>query len=128
MLKFIKAFVFTQFVIFTIAAQQYDWRADFHYFFDNTEYEGSSFAEPQTMTGIWLMPEGLVTWQDRHSLHAGVDLLKIPGTNETVDKVDLAIYYEYKSPNVQFRVGSFPRRESLQDYNNFFFNNSSLII
>jgi len=124
MLKFIKAFAIAQFVIFTIAAQQYDWRADFHYFFDNTEYEGSSFAEPQTMNGIWLMPEGLVTWQDRHSLHAGVDLLKIPGTNETVDKVDLAIYYEYKSPNVQFRVGSFPRRESLQDYNNFFFKDS----
>jgi len=87
MLKFIKAFAFAQFVIFTIAAQQYDWRADFHYFFDNTEYEGSSFAEPQTMTGIWLMPEGLVTWQDRHSLHAGVDLLKFPEPMKRLTKL-----------------------------------------
>ena len=124
MQKSIKAFALMQLAVFMAAAQQYDWKADFHYFFDNTEYEGSSFAEPQTMNGIWLMPEGQVTWQDRHSLHVGVDLLKIPGTDETVDKVDLAIYYEYKSPNVQFRTGSFPRRESLEDYNNFFFKDS----
>ncbi len=34
--KSVKAFALMQLAVFMAAAQQYDWKADFHYFFDNT--------------------------------------------------------------------------------------------
>ena len=100
------------------------WKLGLDYFFDNREYEKSSYIEPQTLNGIWFSPSGGVTWDSSHTIVAGVDLLKIPGMKKAIDKVDLTLFYQYDSPNTIFRAGSFPRRDALSNYSDFFFNDS----
>ena len=112
------------FFTFPAFAQEYGWKVGLDYFFDNREYKKSSFAESATLNGIWLTPLGSIGWGERHSLLSGVNLLKIPGMGKAVDKVDVTMYYQYKSPALLFRVGSFPRSEVLGNYNNFFFKDS----
>lgn len=109
---------------FSVNAQEYRWKIGLEYFFDNTEYGKSSFLDSETMNGIWLEPMGSIVWNDRHSINAGVNLLKIPGMDEVIDKVDITMYYQYKTPKILFRAGSFPRSEVLENYNNFFFKDS----
>lgn len=105
-------------------AQEYGWSVGLDYFFDNTEYSKSSFLDSESMNGVWLNPMGRIIWNDNHSVNAGVNLLKIPGTGEVTNKVKTAIYYQYETPNVIFRAGSFPKNELLGNYNNFFFKDS----
>ena len=105
-------------------AQQYRWKVGFDYFFDNQEYERSSFIDPQTMNGIRLRPLGGIAWDSLHTVVAGGDLLKIPGTKAAVDKVELTLYYQYKTPNILFQAGAFPRKEVLPNYSDFFFKDS----
>lgn len=105
-------------------AQDYLWKFDFDYFFDNREYKESSFTGPQTLNGIWITPAGGISWDSTHTIMAGVDLLKIPGMKHAVDKVDLTLYYQYQTPKTIFRAGSFPRRDALNNYSDFFFNDS----
>ncbi len=108
----------------SVYAQEYGWKVSLEYFFDNTEYEKFSFIDSETMNGIWLNPMGNIVWNNKHSLNAGVNLLKIPGMDNAIDKVDVTVYYQYDSPNILFRAGSFPRSEVLRNYNNFFFKDS----
>lgn len=108
----------------TLHAQDYIWKLGFDYFFDNREYEKSSFTDPQTLNGIWINPAGGISWDSVHTIAAGVDLLKIPGMGKAIDKVDLSIYYQYKTNKVLFRAGSFPRKEALSNYSDFFFSDS----
>lgn len=110
--------------VISIQAQDYMWKLGLDYFFDNREYEKSSYIEPQTLNGIWFSPSGGVTWDSSHTVVAGVDLLKIPGMKKAIDKVDLTLFYQYDSPNTIFRAGSFPRRDALSNYSDFFFNDS----
>lgn len=107
-----------------ISAQEYHWKVGLDYFFDNTEYKKSSFIDSETMNGIWLSPIGSVVFNERHSVNAGAYLLKIPGMDKIVDKAELSMYYQYKSRNVLFKAGAFPRNEVLGNYNNFFFKDS----
>lgn len=107
-----------------LSAQEYKWNVAFDYFFDNTEYSKSSFFDSETMQGIWLKPVGGISWDEKHTIYAGINLLKLPGTGEVVDKADLTAYYEYKTEKVIFKAGAFPRRETLGNYNNFFFKDS----
>ena len=107
-----------------LSAQEYQWKANFDYFFDNNEYKKTPFAESQTMQGIWISPLGGVTWDTLHSLYGGANLLVLPGSKDAVDKVDVTLFYQYKTPKVFFRAGSFPRKDVLYNYNNFFFTDS----
>lgn len=111
-------------IVTTLQAQQYRWKVGFDYFFDNQEYERSSFIDPQTMNGIRLRPLGGIAWDSLHTVVAGGDLLKIPGTKAAVDKVELTLYYQYKTPNILFQAGAFPRKEVLPNYSDFFFKDS----
>lgn len=113
-------------VIFSssVYAQEYRWGVGLKYFFDNTEYGQLSFIDSETMNGIWLNPMGSLVWGDKYSINVGVNLLKIPGMGKTIDKVDVMMYYQYKSSGFLFRAGSFPRSEVLENYNNFFFKDS----
>ncbi len=105
-------------------AQEYRWQLGMDYFFDNTEYEKSSFILPQTQNGIWLNPLGGISWDSHHTIYAGVNLLKIPGMKTAIDKVDVTVYYQYQTPKVLFRAGAFPRTEVLSNYSDFFFKDS----
>lgn len=106
------------------SAQEYHWKVGLDYFFDNTEYKNSSYIDSESMNGVWLTPMGSILWNNRHSLNAGVNLLKIPGTDKMIDKAKTIIYYQYTTPNILFRAGSFPKDELLSNYNNFFFKDS----
>jgi hypothetical protein len=108
----------------SLEAQEYRWKLEFDYFFDNQEYKKSSFIDPQTMNGIWLNPLAGITWDSAHTLYGGVNLLKIPGMQEAVNKVDVTLYYQYETPKVLFRAGAFPRKEALPNYSDFFFKDS----
>ena len=111
--------------LFTSAmSQEYGWSVRLDYFFDNTEYSKSSLLDSESMNGVWLNPMGRIMWNDNHSVNAGVNLLKIPGKGEVIDKVKAAIYYQYKTSKVLLRAGSFPKNELLGNYNNFFFRDS----
>ena len=119
-------FLFFLVLIFSssVYAQEYRWKVELDYFFDNTEYGRSSFTDSETMNGIWLKPMGSIGWGEKHSIRSGVNLLKIPGMDKAIDKVDVTMYYQYKSPKILFRAGSFPRSEVLGNYSNFFFKDS----
>ena len=120
-------FVFVLFLLCMISAlqaQEYRWRVGVDYFFDNREYKGSSFDEPQTIQGIWLNTLGGIAWDSTNAIHAGVNLLKMPGTDKFINKAEVTLYYQYNKPKWQFRVGAFPRKEVLSNYSDFFFNDS----
>jgi len=110
--------------LLSLQAQEYRWRLGFEYFFDNQEYEKSSYIDPQTMNGIWLQPLAGISWDSAHALLGGVNLLKIPGTDEVADKAELVLYYQYETPKVLFRAGSFSSIEALPNYSDFFFSDS----
>ena len=71
--------------VVSLHAQEYRWKVGVDYFFDNQEYEKSSFIDPQTMNGIWLNPLAGISWDSTHTLYGGVNLLKIPGIKEAVN-------------------------------------------
>lgn len=106
------------------AQRNYKWNVGFNYFFDNNEYGNSSYTSSQTMNGIWLKPTVAYNWDDKNSIYAGINLLKIPGTDKIIDKTKLTLYYEYSNPKVIFRAGAFPKEETLSNYNTFFFSDS----
>lgn len=116
-------FVFI-FYFLSTKAQEFGWKVGLDYFFDNTEYSKSSHIDSETMNGIWLNPLGLITLNSKHSIIAGVNLLKIPGMNKAIDKVDVTAFYQYKTDKILFRAGSFPRADVLSNYDNFFFKDS----
>ncbi|MFA5045845.1 MAG: hypothetical protein WC542_07940 [Paludibacter sp.] len=105
-------------------AQELQWNAGLNYFFDNTEFARSSLTKDQTMTGVHFSPEIGLKWNSAHSVFVGSDLLKISGSQNVIDKVDLFAYYQYNTPKVLFRAGAFPRTEILSNYSDFFFQDS----
>lgn len=105
-------------------AQEYRWRIGLDYFFDNREYEKSSFTDPQTLHGVWLNTLGGIRWDSTHTIYAGVNLLKIFGMNKAINKTYVTLYYQYKRPKMLFRAGAFPRKEVLPNYSDFFFKDS----
>lgn len=107
-----------------LQAQEFHWKLGMDYFFDNMEYKKSSYADARTLQGIWLNPLGGMRWDSVHSLYAGVNLLKMPGMKQAVDKVEVTVYYQYENDKVLFRVGAFPREEVLSNYSDFFFSDS----
>lgn len=111
-------------IIPALHAQEYRWRVGVDYFFDNREYEKSSFTDSQTLHGVWLDMLGGIMWDSTHTIYAGVNLLKIPGMNKAVNKTDMTLYYQYKGSKTLFRAGAFPRKEVLSNYSDFFFRDS----
>ena len=110
-----------------LSAQETRWRVGYDFFFDNREYARSTFALAQTMKGMWLSPVGGIVWESElssNALYAGAYLLSIPGSRETIDKLQALLYYQYDSSKVLFRAGAFPRGEVLPNYSNFFFSDS----
>lgn len=97
-------------------AQEIDWKVDFNYLLDNTEFDKSSYAGSQTQHAIILRPIVGMKWADYHSLYAGVHLKKIPASDKVVDKTELTLYYDYKTDKAQFRAGIFPRADVLPLY------------
>lgn len=105
-------------------SQNYRWGLDLDYFFDNTEYDKSSLLDAGTMHGVWLKPQGGIVWDNVNSINVGVNLFVIPGNKKTLEKVDLTMYYQHHKGNTLFRVGAFPRKDVLDNYDSSFFRDS----
>ena len=105
-------------------AQEWKWKLGMDYFLDNMEYSASSYAVSHTLNGVWFNPMGGIAMDSVHTLFGGVNLLKIPGSAKTIDKTDITLFYQYETPKILFRAGSFQRREVLDNYSDFFFKDS----
>ncbi len=112
------------FLSWSLAAQRFDWSLSLNHFFDNTEFEGSSYQHPQTMAGVWLDPEVGLDVDSFHHLHTGVNLLKEYGTSSWMDKVNFISYFAYRRNPLQFVVGSFPREKVTRSFSRAFFQDS----
>ncbi len=117
-------YIFLFFVPICLFSQELQWKAGLYYFFDNTEFARSTIAKPQTMAGVHLSPEIGISWNTEHSVYAGVDMLKLSGSQNVTDKTDLIAYYQNTTPLMKFRAGAFQRAELLSNYSDFFFQDS----
>lgn len=99
-------------------------KGNLDFFFDNTEFAGSSYTFDQTMSGLHLRPEIGIGWDKKHAIYTGVDLLKKMGSNSTIDQTVFLAYYQYKDKNTFFQVGSFAKNNLFDDYSSFFFQDS----
>lgn len=123
-MKRVFLFYLVCFLSWSLSAQRVDWSLALRHFFDNTEFDGSSYQHPQTMAGVWLDPAIGVKLDTFSYLHAGVNLLKEYGTSRWVDDVDIESYYAYQREPVQFFVGSFPREGATRSFSRVFFQDS----
>ena len=127
-----KLFRFYLFVVlsllfsFDLAAQlsKPEWKVDFDFFFDNTEYARSTLTDDQTMAGVRLSPELGLSWDNGHAIFAGVSGLKGFGSPNTLDKISPIGYYRFSKSQMQFYAGIFLRKELLSNYSDFFFQDS----
>lgn len=105
-------------------SQDFKWKSELNFFFDNTEFSKSSYTNDQTMAGVTITQ--LFGWQfeTNHSFYGGVDAMKSLGSHEILDDVHLLAYYEFANKNTVFNVGAFHRHDLLNDYSSFFFQDS----
>jgi hypothetical protein len=114
------------FLTWSLVAQRADWSLSLNHFFDNTEFEGSSYQRPQTMAGVWLKPALSLELDSFSRIHAGINLLKEYGTPTWNDDIDLVSYYDYHRDRLNFQVGSFPREDVTRSFSRMFFQDSLL--
>ncbi len=105
-------------------AQNTTFSADFHYFFANTEFAGSSFTIPQTMTGMHLIPTVNMRLDSKQQIIAGVDMLMLAGSSERISDVMPLAYYRFSDKKQRLLIGSFPRSQSVQHYSEFLIQDS----
>ncbi len=91
-------------------------------FVDNREYK-SDVQKPQSMLGVRLAPLAGLEWSE-HSVFIGVNALKEFGSANNVYQVLATAYYRYEGENFDFRLGAFPRYETLGDFPAAFFQDS----
>ncbi|MCL1938019.1 MAG: hypothetical protein FWF52_06465 [Candidatus Azobacteroides sp.] len=116
--------IFTSIYTSSVFSQEMVWKANVRSFFDNTEFGRSSVQMSQTMAGVHLAPEIGLSWQNKHRIFAGVDILHEYGSNKAIDYYDPVIYYEYDGKPFRFYMGAFPRRGLLDQYPRMFFQDS----
>lgn len=99
---------------------------DVKYFIDNTEFKRSTVQHDQTMSGTQLQTV-LNLKIDRHqSINAGINLLMLAGGIRTFETPAPIAYYHNDRKNIQLLAGAFPRNKLLENYSNFFFQDSVL--
>lgn len=111
--------------LFTLAyAQKLEWKAGMYHFFDNTEFQGSTFVNDQTMAGIRFMPEVGLRFGDVHRLDVGFDALKTYGSSDFLDAITPTAYYLYDDTHFRFQMGRFAKADQLDDFSRAFFQDS----
>lgn len=112
-------------ISFSCYSQDFAWKIGYNYFFDNAEYSSSAYAQSQTMHGMNLTPEIGFKLNESQSLFTGVNLLKIMGSPSFTNGENFLAYYQYKTPNILFKAGAFPKEDMLDNYSTFFFKDST---
>ncbi|MDL2223902.1 hypothetical protein LJB92_01150 [Bacteroidales bacterium OttesenSCG-928-M06] len=110
--------------IFSSFSQELIWKAGVHSFFDNTEFTGSKVQTPQTMAGVHLSPEIGLSWEQKHRIYIGADLLHEFGSDDAIGYYDPVVYYEYTGEPFRFYMGAIPRKILLDKYPRMFFQDS----
>jgi hypothetical protein len=110
--------------VLSLSAQDILWKTGVHSFFDNTEFGHSLVQMPQTMAGVHLAPEIGLSWNKKHRIFAGIDVMHEFGSEKSVDYYDPVIYYEYAGKPFRFYMGAIPRRLVLDRYPRMFFQDS----
>lgn len=110
----------------TTYAQELIAGTDFVTRFDNREYAGNEFGEPQTLFSARLTPRIGVEWQKKNRLIVGVELLQNFGEeNRFLSDVRPIFYYRFDTKNVRAAAGIFDRKELAGDYSTAFFSDST---
>jgi hypothetical protein len=105
-------------------SQEIKWQAGLFSFFDNTEFAGSSYQIPQTMSGVHFIPEVGLRWDTIHNIHLGFDAMHEFGSEESVDYFYPTAYYQLDGKSFRFMMGAFPRRSTIDNYPRLFFQDS----
>ncbi len=105
-------------------SQKVVWKAGVHSFFDNKEFTGSQVQNSGTMAGVHLAPQIGISFQYKHRIFAGIDVMHEFGSNEAVDYYDPIAYYQFDKAPFAFYMGAFPRKPVLDNYPRMFFQDS----
>jgi hypothetical protein len=87
----------------------------FHAFADNREYQ-YQYQYPQTIFGFRFTPYLSKTIDSVHYFRAGINTLYEFGGAITSKNFTPEIYYNYKGKTIDFKFGSFPRRDDMAAY------------
>lgn len=116
--------LFDVLILSKVGAQDLKWKLGLFTFFDNTEFAGSAFQIPQTMSGVVLSPEAGLGWDSVHRISAGFHLLHEFGSVKTIGSISPTAYYNYNKGPFRFMMGAFPREYALDRYPRVFFRDS----
>jgi hypothetical protein len=105
-------------------SQDFNGKVGLFTFFDNTEFSGSSFKVPQTMSGVALSPEVGLRWDSAYWVGAGVSLVHEFGSVKAIDYYYPTAYIHYNKEPFRFTMGAFPRNNVLEKYPRIFFQDS----
>ena len=107
-----------------VSSQKLVWKAGVHSFFSNNEFIGSDVQTSQTMAGVHFAPEIGLSFDEKHRIFVGADVMHEFGSNKTLDYYDPIIYYEFDGKPFRFYMGAFPRKNVLDKYPRMFFQDS----
>ena len=105
-------------------SQEFLWKAGVNSFFNNTEFDGSAVAKSQTMAGTHFVPQIGLSFEGKHRIFVGVDVMHEFGSDKTIGYHDPIAYYEYDGKPFRFYMGAFPRKPLLENYPRMFFQDS----
>ena len=108
----------------SVFSQELVYQAGVHNFFDNNEFGGCTVGDSQTMAGVHFVPRIGLSWQSKHRFFAGIDVMHEYGSDLPVGYYDPLAYYEYDGHPFRFYMGAFPRKQALDKYPLFFFQDS----
>lgn len=116
--------IFSLLITSKALSQDLNWRVGLSAFFDNSEFSGSAFQIPQTLSGVILSPELGLGWDSVHRISAGISLIHEFGSLKSIDKFYPTAYYSYNRETYRFIMGAFPRSYVLENYPRIFFQDS----
>lgn len=126
MLKLNKTlFIFLFYPMFCFS-QKADFGLNYSYFFDNTEFSGSKYAIPQTMSGMHILPAMTISFDNFYKIVGGANILIHAGASTYIKDVYPVVYFQFKKNNSQFYAGAFPRSKTISYYSDFLFSDSIL--
>ena len=101
-------------ISFTVKAQLADFYIGFDGILDNREMN-TPYVKPQTIFGARINPGVSFGFDSIHSVNRGINYMYEFGGELLGITPQLDIYYSYKSEQIKFLIGSFPRKDVL-DY------------
>lgn len=102
--------IITNFVIFHVTSQTFEWRTGFHGFFDNREYF-NQHTNDQTMFGSRAYAEAGFSLNDNSRVMAGLSYLYEFGSKGDLIAPDIILYYHANKGSLNFFFGAFPRKK-----------------